>query len=140
MNMGRIASMPIKAENRHRYPRDWKQIRAEILGRAGQRCEQCGVPNRAWRLPGFGAWTFDPATADEWSDEGRKATRIVLTIAHLDHTPENCDPANLRALCCQCHNRYDVEHRKKTRAATLRRKKAAAQLHLFSYDPQAHVQ
>jgi len=29
--------VPIKAENKHRYPRDWKQIRAEILGRAGHR-------------------------------------------------------------------------------------------------------
>ena len=26
-----------------------------------------------------------------------KIIRVVLTIAHLDHTPENCDDANLRA-------------------------------------------
>ena len=128
MNMGRIASMPIKAENRHRYPSNWKQIRAEILGRAGQRCEQCGVPNRAWRLPGFGAWTFDPATADEWSDEGRKATRIVLTIAHLDHTPENCDPTNLQALCQRCHLRYDIAHHQRTAYATRRTPRALGDL------------
>ena len=41
--------------------------------------------------------------------------RIVLTIAHLDHTPEHCNPDNLRALCQRCHNRYDAEHRKETR-------------------------
>lgn len=23
----------------------------------------------------------------------------MLTVAHLDHTPENCDPENLRAMC-----------------------------------------
>ncbi|MDU6555123.1 MAG: hypothetical protein E6507_09740 [Prevotella bivia] len=42
--------------------------------------------------------------------------RIVLTIAHLDHTPEHCSPENLRALCQRCHNRYDAEHRKETRS------------------------
>ena len=41
--------------------------------------------------------------------------RIVLTVAHLDHTPENCSLDNLRALCQRCHNRYDAEHRKETR-------------------------
>ncbi|RUQ28768.1 MAG: hypothetical protein EKK68_14035 [Candidatus Competibacteraceae bacterium] len=30
--------MPIKPENRHRYPKDWKAIRAAILERAGHRC------------------------------------------------------------------------------------------------------
>lgn len=40
---------------------------------------------------------------------------VVLTIAHLDHTPENCDPSNLRALCQQCHNRYDAKHRAETK-------------------------
>jgi 5-methylcytosine-specific restriction endonuclease McrA len=33
---------------------------------------------------------------------------VVLTIAHLDHNPENCDRDNLRALCQLCHNRYDA--------------------------------
>ena len=41
--------MPIRPENKARYPRDWKQIRAAILERAGHRCEQCGIKNRAWR-------------------------------------------------------------------------------------------
>lgn len=74
--------MPIKAENKSRYPKDWKQIRLRILERAGNRCEFCGVENHTYRL--------NPVT-------GKEAC-IVLTIAHLDHTPENCDPANLRAL------------------------------------------
>lgn len=41
---------------------------------------------------------------------------IVLTVAHLDHTPENCSPDNLRALCQRCHNRYDAKHRAETRS------------------------
>lgn len=36
---------------------------------------------------------------------------IVLTTAHLDHRPENCADDNLKALCQQCHNRYDAPMR-----------------------------
>lgn len=91
--------MPIKPENRNRYPKNWKQIRAAILDRAGNRCEFCGVENHTCRL--------NPKTGQQ--------ARIVLTIAHLDHTPEHCEPDNLRALCQRCHNAYDAEHRKQTR-------------------------
>lgn len=89
--------MPIKPENKNRYPANWKEIRTAILKRANNCCEFCGIPNYTIR------------------DNGSK---VVLTIAHLDHTPENCDPSNLRALCQKCHNSYDAEHRKLTRAQT----------------------
>lgn len=55
--------------------------------------------------------------------EGEKPFQIVLTIAHLDHNPQNNNPDNLRALCQKCHNNYDKEHRKQTRAKTLEQKK-----------------
>ena len=86
--------MPIKPENRGRYPKSWKQIRTKILERANNKCEFCGIENYSMKENG---------------------ARVVLTIAHLDHTPENCDPDNLRALCQKCHNTYDTEHRKETR-------------------------
>ncbi|MDO5329029.1 MAG: HNH endonuclease signature motif containing protein [Coriobacteriia bacterium] len=86
--------MPILKENRHRYPKNWKQIRADILERAGNKCEFCGIENHS-----INSW----------------GSKVVLTIAHLDHVPENCDPENLRALCQRCHNKYDVEHRRHTR-------------------------
>ena len=54
--------------------------------------------------------------------------RIVLTIAHLDHTPENCDPANLKALCQRCHLNHDKHHHRATRAATLRARRANGDL------------
>lgn len=99
--------MPIKPENRSRYPKNWKQIRTSILERAGHRCEFCGVENYSMRL--------NPKTGKE--------VKIILTIAHLDHTPENCDPSNLRALCQKCHNTYDAEHRKETRKQELQQLK-----------------
>lgn len=116
--------MPIKPENRARYPRDWKAIRARILDRAENRCEWCGVPNHAIgersadgefrELPGMQA---EVAALD-----GARTVQIVLTIAHLDHTPEHNDPENLRALCQRCHNRYDQQHRKGNAAETRRKR------------------
>lgn len=90
--------MPIRPENRDRYPKNWKQIRAAILERAHNRCEFCGVENHTMRL--------NPKTGKE--------ARIVLTVAHLNHEPEDCRPENLRALCQRCHNQYDAKHRAET--------------------------
>jgi hypothetical protein len=47
---------------------------------------------------------------------------VVLTVAHLDHTPENCADDNLKAMCQRCHNRYDMPMR---RAGIARRKREA---------------
>lgn len=33
--------MPIKPENRKRYPANWKDIRKDILKRADNKCELC---------------------------------------------------------------------------------------------------
>jgi hypothetical protein len=45
--------------------------------------------------------------------------RVVLTVVHLDHNPENCERRNLRALCQRCRLAYDrpkhLEERRKTR-------------------------
>jgi len=120
--------MPIRPENRARYPKDWPAISASIRERAGNRCEFCGVPNaelggrsRAGKWykaspkgeSGLGLeW---PKPGEEWwcagYDLGRlRIIRIVLTVAHLDHTPENCEPGNLKALCQRCHLTYDAKH------------------------------
>ena len=123
--------MPIKPENRDRYPANWKtEIRPAILKRAGDRCEWCHKPNRetvrsikvdgewfwidaeGWHVDSCGRRSF---RAFHGATDDESEARVVLTIAHLDHTPENCDPANLRALCQRCHNRYDAPHRAKNR-------------------------
>lgn len=86
--------MPIKKENKERYPKNWNEIRAAILDRANNKCEFCGIENYTIKENG---------------------AKVVLTIAHLDHIPENCNPDNLRALCQSCHNKYDAKHRAETR-------------------------
>lgn len=121
--------MPIKAENRDRYPADWPEIRARILVRAQHRCEECQVPNYVYRLVGTEEWTNNALKLETWlAKDGARVTWIVLTIAHLDHTPENCDPANLRAVCQRCHLRYDSKHHQESAYATRRKGRAAGDL------------
>jgi len=43
---------------------------------------------------------------------------VVLTTAHRDHTPENCDDANLFAGCQGCHLWYDRAHHADTARKT----------------------
>ena len=44
--------MPILPENKSRYPKNWKQIRADILKRANNKCEFCGIENYTIRENG----------------------------------------------------------------------------------------
>ena len=124
--------MPIKPENRKRSPKDWKAIRAAILERANHRCEQCGVKNHVWRNRETGQWTSNALRAETWMMDGEHVSWIVLTIAHLDHTPENCDPDNLRALCQRCHLSYDAQQHAQTAYETRRNGKALGDL--FAHD------
>jgi len=50
--------------------------------------------------------------------------RVVLTVAHLDHRPENCADENLKALCQRCHLRYDAEHHQANARKTRHSKRA----------------
>lgn len=105
--------MPIRPEQRALYPPDWSDISRHIRAdRAGWRCEcdgQCGVPHDGGRCPAVHGRP-SPLTG----------AHVVLTVAHLDHRPENCDPDNLRAMCQACHLRYDADHHRRTAAATRR--------------------
>jgi hypothetical protein len=56
---------------------------------------------------------------------------VILTTAHLDHTPENVDEANLRAMCQGCHLHYDRGHHAETRARVRAAELAAVMDSLF---------
>ena len=89
-----------------RYPKEWKDIRARILKRAKDRCEQCGERNYLpHRITG---------------------SQVVLTIAHLGavhpdgrpgdkHDKLDCRDENLAALCQRCHLRLDVDEHLRNR-------------------------
>lgn len=105
--------MPIRPENRLRYPADWPAISWVIRWiRALGRCECRGECENAY-------WWKDRCDAINGQPHPRTGSTVVLTVAHLDHTPENCHPANLRAMCQGCHLRYDRDHHAETRRATL---------------------
>lgn len=118
--------MPIRPENRDRYPADWRNISDGIrFGRANYRCEcegECGRGHvgRCHRRHG-----------DRLTDKAR----VVLTTAHLDHTPENCDPSNLRAMCQGCHLHYDRDHHARTAAATRQRQRTTGMDTLIERPP-----
>jgi len=59
---------------------------------------------------------------NEYEEDGYRWIVIVLTIAHLDHNPENCADSNLASLCQRCHNIYDRPHRNETRRLTRTRR------------------
>lgn len=126
--------MPIRPENRCRYPDNWKEIRAAVLERGGHRCENpaCRVGNGWVGYRDEGGYFVRLAEAgrpEDWvGPEGRKVFRIVLTCAHLDHVPENCELENLRAWCQRCHLRYDAEYHARNAAATRRAGKAVGDL------------
>lgn len=44
---GVVLTMPIRPENKYRYPSDWKEIVKRIKKRASDRCEWCGAKNYA---------------------------------------------------------------------------------------------
>ncbi len=117
---------PIRAENRARYPDNWPFISERIrFSRALGRCECEGECRKghAGRCEARNGQAH-PVTG----------SRVILTVAHLDHTPENCDDGNLRAMCQRCHLAYDAGHHAQTAART-RTAAAAAQMDpLFAED------
>lgn len=115
--------MPIRAENRGRYPADWSEISRRVRERAGHRCEFCGVRDGAvgWRDArgtwheldalqlAMCQWPRPPFLVTLYSHPRRviRVIEIILTVAHLDHTPEHCEDDNLKAWCQRCHLNYD---------------------------------
>ena len=82
--------------DKKRYPTNWKDIAKKIKDEAGWKCQQCG---KQCRKPGE---PFD-------------THKNTLTVAHLNHTPEDIRPENLKAMCAPCHLRYDAKHHAETR-------------------------
>lgn len=116
--------MPIKAENKHKYPKDWKSIVERVRERSRDRCEwpHCGLQNHSWivRNPDGTAEPLvgKPFDFDMYETEGGHVVKVILTTAHLDHDPENCDLENLRHWCQLHHLRYDGPHHAETARKT----------------------
>ena len=85
--------MPIDYRN---YAPNWHLISRFIrFYRAKNRCEVCGAKN----------YETHPETG----------SKVVLTVAHLDHDTANNSFFNLKAMCQKCHNNYDSQYRRQNR-------------------------
>lgn len=81
---------------RDRYPIHWEVIARQIKNKADWKCQMCG---KQCRRPGE---PFD-------------THKNTLTVAHLNHIPEDVREENLTAMCAPCHLRYDAKHHAETR-------------------------
>lgn len=106
--------MPISADRMSRYPGgstkspEWKAFRTSLLTRAGGRCE--GTPQ------------FPDCRAENGMAHPVTGSRVVLTIAHMDHDETHADPERCRALCQRCHLTWDAKHHAMNAAMTKRRR------------------
>lgn len=104
--------MPIKPENKARYPHDWeRRSRFVRFVRARGRCEECGAKHGAPH----------PETG----------SMVVLTTAHwYDNRPEMASLLNLRSVCQRCHFRHDREQHLANARETRRRRTGQMTLEL----------
>ncbi len=129
--------MPVRPENQARYPSNWGAISAEIRNRARNCCEWPGCAARQYSI---GVWmpngiahvwneldigysykaAWRRAAEIQWDRPDEKVLVIVLTVAHLNHQPEDCRPENLAAWCQRHHLAYDAQHHAVTRARSRR--------------------
>ncbi len=112
--------MPINYKD---YPGNWKtEIVSRILNRDKFECKFCGLRNREVikRSPDG---TYTRPSTQQWDMIYNKCrygdyslsqsikfhgfTRIILTVAHLDHDHNNSVDENLAALCQRCHLHHD---------------------------------
>lgn len=108
--------MPIKPDQKKRYPKDWKAISKRIrVDRAGNRCEGA---------PGF----YPDCRARNGKPHPVTGSRVILTVAHLNHNPADCHEGNLLALCQRCHLTYDAKHHARNAANTRRERMMMADL------------
>ena len=99
--------MPISQANRALYPVNWRAISRRIREeRARARCE--------------GSPAYPSCRAANKRPHPVTGSMVVLTVAHLDHNPANCDDENLRAWCQRCHLTYDAPHHAANAAAKRR--------------------
>ena len=104
--------------DRSKYADNWEEISQQIrFERAGGNCE--------------GSPAYPDCRAEHGGAHPVTGSKVVLTVAHLDHDPQNNDPDNLRAMCQRCHLTYDAKLHAMNAAETRRqRQEAAGQLTL----------
>ena len=108
--------MPIRPENRDRYPSDWKTVIVPaVRKRSGNKCE--------------GSPAYPDCRAENGQPHPVTGSKVVLTVAHLEGEPlESRDIERMRHWCQRCHNTYDAPMRRAGIAARARAGRAIGDL------------
>jgi len=106
--------MPIRKSD---YPPNWPSLSLQVRIEAGWQCEWCGAPHGAYIIREQAIEFFTVYIAGvqkkvpygDFREVGDHlgATKIILTVAHLDRNTDNNDRSNLAALCQRCHLNHD---------------------------------
>lgn len=132
--------MPIRPENRGRYPKNWKEISLRIrFQRAEGRCEclgQCGLDHSSECETGR-------CTAEHGKPHPVTGSTVILTTAHFHHAEiEDVGDEDLFAGCQRCHNRYDAPKRaegireRREEAARLEREKILRKAGVMAFEAE----
>ncbi len=133
------------AINWKNYPKNWREIRLQILARDGDCCKECGLKNYTvgWRNGGekfvIMAAPGSYVKARELAiEEKRKCgvlpTVIVLHISHQDHDTKNNEDSNLAALCQYHHLKHDSYHHSKNFRETAKRRRGIREAKVYGGD------
>jgi hypothetical protein len=104
--------VPISKDNDALYPGGstksqlWQDLRAWVALRSGNRCE--GSPR------------YPDCRAENGKPHPFTGSKVVLTVAHVDHDRGRNGPEDLRHWCQRCHLTHDAPmkaQQRKTRAA-----------------------
>lgn len=90
--------MPITAEKRALYGQDWAATSLRIRQDRAQ-----------WRCEFIETDTGERCRAEQGKPHPYTESKVILTVAHLDHDIGNTADDNLRAACQRCHLRWDAK-------------------------------
>lgn len=97
--------MPVSTEKQKLYPggslrsSEWQDIRRWVGWRAGWRCE--------------GSPAYPECRATHGDMHPVTGSKVVLTVAHIEHDTRKNGPDDLRHWCQLCHNTHDIKFRRR---------------------------
>jgi 5-methylcytosine-specific restriction endonuclease McrA len=112
----------MKCDESTGYPKNWKELSLKIRERENNSCKFCGVKNHSFiRRKPKGEFEYlneaETQALYKFRDASKKplhkilkiagATKIILTVAHLDRKLVDHSEENLAALCQRCHLSHD---------------------------------
>lgn len=84
----------------------WSKISKDVIQKAGNQCQWCGLTDGRIGLRVGSRFIECPDLQNGTDYRGYKVVKIVLSVMPMDENYFNGDLDNLRALCQQCQSDY----------------------------------